>query len=169
MSNYEERAKKFIAQIYPFIKDCESTPEFSAAVNRFNFTAHRKVKMEFGSTRIAFITSDYVVKFDYNGWGIGKFGSCNDEVRMYRYAVESGYGHLLAKITPYRYNYNHTFYIMPKISGIGKYPYDADCYLEGDEYNWVNENIYDCHSYNYGWKDGHIVMIDYACNVLGSR
>lgn len=169
MSNYEERAKKFIAQIYPFIKDCHDDSDFAFAISHFNKIYHRNVRMAYGSTRIAMITSDYVVKIDYDGWGTGRFGSCKDEVRMYRRAVKEGYAYLLAKITPYRKDYNRTFYIMPKISGIEKRFGDAEEYLDDDEYDWLCSNIYDRHNQNYGWKNGHIVMIDYACNALGSR
>jgi len=164
MRTYEERAKDFIAEVYPYIKSCYSYSSMCKAIRAFNHEHHRKVRVVSGSTRIALITSDYVVKMNYDGWGSGTFGNCNDEVRMYRQAVKDGYAHLLAKITPYRKDYNRTFYIMPKITGIEKKPYDADEYVNGHEYLWLYKNIGDRHNGNYGWKDGHIVMIDYAYN-----
>ena len=126
MSSYEVRAKKFIAKIYPYIKNCNDLFDFSLAINRFNRECHRKVQIASGSTRVVLITSDYVIKVDYNGWGKGRWGSCADEVRMYRQAKRDGFEYLFAKVTPVRKGYNRTFYIMPRIGGIGKKPYDAD-------------------------------------------
>lgn len=164
MSNYEVRAKKFIAKVYPYIKNCDDSFDFSLAINRFNRECHRNVQIASGSTRVVMITSDYVIKVDYDGWGKGTWGSCADEVRMYRKAKHDGFAHLFAKVTPVRKGYNRTFYIMPRIGGIAKKPYDADEYVDGDDYIYLYENVGDLHNHNYGWKDGHIVMIDYAYN-----
>ena len=167
MTSYEERAKKFIALLNPYIKGCRSLYQFENAVDHFNADYHRNVKMASGSTRIAFITSDYVIKINYHGWGEGQFGGCADEVRMYRYAQKQGYAHLLAKITPYRRDYNRTFYIMPKITHIRENASDAEAYITNkSEERWLCKNIGDRHSLNYGWQDGHIVMIDYAFNIF---
>ena len=162
--SYEERARKFLEKIYPYIQNCKDNFDFSLAIRNFNHDCKRNVKCSYGSTRIVMICSDFVIKVDYNGWGAGQFGSSKDEVRMYRQAKKDGFEYLFAKITPVRKGYNRTFYIMPKINGIGKKEYDADYYLEGDEYDYIYENIGDLHNHNYGWKDGHIVMIDYAYN-----
>lgn len=165
--SYEERARKFLEQIYPYIKDCEDNFDFSLAIRKFNHDYKRNVKYSYGSTRIAMITSDYVIKVDYDGWGSGRFGSCEDEVEMYQRAEMDGFEYLFAKITPIqKEEYNRTFYIMPKITGIGKEPWDADHYLEGKEYYYICEHVGDLHNQNYGWKDGHIVMIDYAFNSM---
>ena len=164
MSNYEIRAKKFIAEVYPYIKDCGDNFDFSVAIRRFNRDHHRNVQIASGATRVVMITSDYVIKVDYDGWGRGQFGSCADEARMYRKAKRDGFAHLFAKITAVRKGYDRTFYIMPRIRGIGKKPYDATAYVGGDEYDYLDNNVGDLHHYNYGWKDGHIVMIDYAYN-----
>lgn len=165
MRNYEERAKDFIEKIRPFIADCKTMNQYCNAVKRFNRKYNRKVIVSSGATRIAFITSDYVVKFDYNGAGAGTFGDCESEARLYRKAEEEGFEHLLAKITPYNpKNAKKTFYIMPRINNVGKTPYSADFYLTGDEYCWVNDHIGDLHRFNYGWKNKHIVIIDYAYN-----
>jgi hypothetical protein len=68
---------------------------------------------------------------------------------------------LFAKIS--RYDYNGTaFYIMPRIHGVGKTDWDADEYLTEDENDWVYEHVCDLHNGNYGWKDGHVVIFDYA-------
>lgn len=166
MRNYVERAKDFIAKLYPYIQNCYDEHDFANAIYHFNQEHHRRVYMEYGSTRIALITSDYVIKINYDGWGRGSFGDCADEVRMYRKAVQDGYDYLLAKITPYRKNYNRTFYIMPKITGIERTYGDAENYVTEEEYDWLCSNIGDRHNKNYGWKNGHIVIIDYAYNVF---
>ena len=167
MTSYEERAKKFIALFNPYIKECKTLYQFANAVALFNADHHRNIKMASGSTRIAFITSDYVIKINYHGWGEGRFGGCADEVKMYRYAQKQGYAHLLAKITPYRRNYNRTFYIMPKIGCIREGAGDAEAYITNkSEERWLCDNIGDRHCLNYGWKNGHIVMIDYAFNIF---
>lgn len=167
MKNYETRAKKFIAIIYPYIKNCKDSFDFSFAIRQFNKKYHRNVRVAYGSTRVALITSDYVIKMDYKGWGTGTFGDCANEVRMYRQAKKDGFDYLLAKITPYRQKYNRTFYIMPKIPNIRKRAYDAEYYItDNKEYDWLCENIGDRHCLNYGYQNGHIVMIDYAYNIF---
>lgn len=162
--NYEERAQKFIAQINPYIKECRRISEFEFAVCKFNREHHRKVRMCHGATRIAFITSDYVIKINYRGWGSGRFGGCADEVKMYKKAKQDGFEHLFAKITPVRKGYGRTYYIMPRINGIGRTDEHAEEYLVGDEWDYVVHNVGDRHNENYGWKDGHIILIDYAYN-----
>lgn len=162
--DYEERALDFLEQIYPFIQNCKDRFDYSVAICRFNEEFHRNVICSYGSTRIAMITSDYVIKVDYNGWGKGTFGTSADEVRMYRRAKKDGFAHLFAKIVPIRHGYDRTFYIMPRIKGIGRTKYDADNYLNGEEYTYISKHVGDLHCKNYGWQDGHIVMIDYAYN-----
>lgn len=163
-SNYVARAKKFLEQVYPYIKDCEDEWDLDKALRKFNQDYHRKVQTNSGSTRVVMITSDYVIKYDYDGWGKGTWGTCKDEVRMYRKAKRDGYAHLFAEITPVRANYNKTFYIMPRINGVGRYEDDAIEYVDGNEFMYLYHNVNDLHNGNYGWKDKHIVMIDYASN-----
>jgi hypothetical protein len=114
---------------------------------------------------VCFITSDYVIKYDFGSYrNVHDFGSCADEVKLYALAEKEGFAHLLAKPTMVEYM-GHSFCIMPRIPGIGKYQYDVYEYLVGDECDWVMEHIYDVHNQNYGWKEGHPVIIDYACNA----
>lgn len=164
MSSYEVRAIKFIRQFAPFIADCKRVSEYNMAVNRFNKAYNRKVKCDNGMTRIVFITSDYVIKIDYSQENICKWGGCDSEVAFYNLAVKEGYGYLFAKSKPYYHN-GRVFYIMPRIHGIGREFEDADEYMTADECDWCwSHCLRDLHRYNYGWKDGHVVIFDYSAN-----
>ena len=67
MRSYEERAKDFIAQIYPYIEKANfDTDGMSSLVEEFNEKYSRKVLFKCGIARIALITSDYVVKYTYD-------------------------------------------------------------------------------------------------------
>lgn len=160
---YEERAKKFIAQIYPLLKNAyNSHSSREAVVNSFNHWYHRNVKYAHGLTRYALITSDYVVKVDYDAHYVERYGGCEKELQFYAQAEADGFSYMFAKITLYQYE-GVNFYIMPRIHGIGRHEYDADEYMTPEEYDWcLDHNLSDLHNGNYGWKDGHIVIIDYA-------
>ena len=163
-SDYTIRAYKFIEKLYPYIKDCHDVLEYLNAADLFSADYHRKVECASGMVRVAFITSDYVVKFDYNTDRSAIYGGCADEEKFYHFAQEKGFASLLAEITHIRYC-GRDFYIMPRIGGIGKC---CECYAEeflhGDELDFVNEYLEDLHDENYGWKNRHPVIIDYAMN-----
>ena len=167
-SSYEVRARRFIEQFYGYICDCHSTGDFYDAVEAFNRAYHRKVYCSNGCTRIAFITSDYVIKIDmpdiYEDDKI--FGTCEDEIEFYNYAKNCGYEYLFAKIELYKYN-NMTFYIMPRIYGVGYKNGHAEDYLEDEEYDFVHNYCSDTHNENFGFKNGHVVIIDYAASNRG--
>ena len=117
-NSYEARAKKFIHQIFSLIESCMEKPyAVERAMDTFNKAYHRNVLVRYGSARIAIITSDYVIKFDYDHEEIEEIGGCEQEMELYRQAVADGIDYLFAKTE--RYNYNgHSFYIMPRIYGI---------------------------------------------------
>ena len=164
MSSYEVRAIKFIHKICPFIEDCKSLDEYADAVDDFNTMYNRNVQFDNGSARMVMITSDYVIKFDYNPSKVAEWGGCEDEVKLYNKAVKDGFAYMFAKIKPYYYN-GRIFYIMPRIHGIARTFCDADQYMTAKEYKWCKSvELYDLHRYNYGWKNNHIVIIDYGCN-----
>lgn len=165
-SSYEVRARLFLNKIYPFIKDCVYVADYCYAVDRFNKTFHRAVRIANGLTRVALITSDYVIKIDCGTQThIRQFGSCEDEYRKYRKAVKDGFGYLFAKTSPVMRG-DKIVYIMPRIPDVG-----SDCSNYEDVYFWLNEEendyVYDIcqdlHYNNYGWKNGYPVIIDYAC------
>lgn len=164
-SSYIIRAQRFIHQIAQYI-DAENIDidDFEHIVYRFNHFYHRNVIFAHGATRIALITSDYVVKIDYDSWQISRFGGCENEMRMYEEAKRDGMAYLFAEITPYVYE-GLTYYIMPRVNGIGRYDDDAWGWMSEVESDWCEEHgIFDLHNENYGWHQGHVVLIDYgAC------
>ena len=113
MRNYVERAKDFIEQIYPYINACTNPWDTRQRVLLFNANFTRAVKVYSGMSRIALITSDYVVKFDYDPEEVKYIGGCNNEYELYYEAKVEGFDYLFAKITPYEYK-GREFYIMPR-------------------------------------------------------
>jgi hypothetical protein len=165
-SNYKIRAMRFIEQIFPYIENCgEYVNDYRKAVNRFNHTRSRRVILAHGISRVAFITSDYVVKMDYDPYEIERVGGGESEEKFYAFAKMHGFSYLFAEVTSYTYH-GKTFYIMPRIGGIGKYEDDVYWFLTSVDRDFVEDYLYDMHNLNYGWKDGYPVIIDYACNKL---
>ena len=163
-SNYVIRAMRFAEMLYPFITNCYTVDHYIEAVENFNAVYHRKVLLCHGMTRVVFITSDYVVKMDY-GNKAKRWGGCADEVRGYTIAHNAGYAHLFARPTPYMVN-ERVFYIMPRINDVdGERSNDEDVYyhLDYEERDFICDHFADLHSANYGWKDDHPVIFDYAC------
>lgn len=164
MSSYEVRAQKFIRQIFDYIYACEELEEYEDAVDAYNYRYHRKVILDHGLTRVALITSDYVVKIDYSYANIQRFGGGMKEYNFYKMAEREGFGYLFAKITPYEYQ-GITFYIMPRVKGIMRYDEDANEYMTEAENDWCSEHeLYDLHCRNYGWSNGHVLIFDYGAN-----
>ena len=164
-NSYVIRAMKFAEMIYPFICDCRTVVEYCEAVDNFNAVYHRHVVLRHGQTRIALLTSDYVVKLDFGNRG-KRWGTCSDEVKGYSRAFKAGFAYLFARPTSYMVN-ECVFYIMPRIHDVdGERSMDEDVYFhleDDDERDFVMENFGDMHSANYGWKNGHPVIFDYAC------
>ena len=75
-----------------------------------------------------------------------------------------------AEITKYVSKSGITFYIMPRINGVGVYGEDwlLDYLYMNDAYAYyfIQNNFNDFHDYNFGVKCGHPVIIDYAWNYL---
>lgn len=163
-NTYEVRAEKFIHEIFNYICDCEEVEDYQWAVNCFNFDHHRKVGVANGLTRVVLITSDYVVKIDCGScYNINTFGGCANEFDIYEQAEADGFEYLFAKPTAVYYR-GKFFCVMPRVNGIGRKDDDADWYLTPSECDWVCERVFDMHNGNYGWKDGHPVLFDYAAN-----
>jgi len=165
MRSYEDRAKDFIKMIFPLIDDCdEYVEDYIEAVEMFNRVYSRKVRLAHGIARVAFITSDYVVKMTYDDGEAAVVGGGEEEVKMYAIAEREGFAYLFAKVTPYHYG-NREFYIMPRIHGVGKYEFDyAEEHMTYREREFCDRhNLSDLHGNNYGFRDGHICLVDYAC------
>lgn len=158
-NSYEVRAEKFIQQIFPYLNGLDDHEDREKAVCYFNMDHNRHVYYDHGMTRYVLISSDYVVKVDYNET---KWGNCEDEVLLYKEAEMDGFEYLFAKITRYTYQ-GVNFYIMPRIYGVERKQYDADEYMTEEEKDWCyDHDLCDLHNGNYGWKDGHVVIFDYA-------
>lgn len=167
-NSYETRAQKFIQQIYPYIQYCTSYRDFYEQIECFNYKNKRHVAMSYGLTRIAFITSDYVIKINWakHSENFRLFGDCESEIDLYAQAEQDGFEYLFAKIERYEYM-EHVFYIMPRIYGIGRKSENAQYFMSEEEKNWLDKyNVEDLHYQNYGWKDDHVVIIDYACSSI---
>ena len=147
MRDYEIQARALLQKLYPYIEHLTGVWNIGTAI------------------RIALICDNFVIKFNYDGWGSETFGNGASEVRMYRKAVKDGFGYLFAPIIPVRKGYNRTFYIMPKIHDVGKFDDDAEEFLNTKECAYIHHNVGDTHYENYGWENDHIVLIDYAYNI----
>lgn len=164
MRNYEERAKDFIQKVFPFIENANYPKVARENIAFFNMQFHRKVQVSAGIARIALITSDYVVKFDYDEDNIEYVGGCESEIEMYAQAEADGFEYLFAKITRFDYN-GKAFYIMPRIKNIHSDSWNyAQAYMTQEELQWCNDHsLTDLHSNNYGFRNGHVCIFDYAC------
>lgn len=165
MRNYIERAKDFIKQVYPYICECIHPWETGDRISEFNAEFNRKVVVKSGLARIALITSDYVVKYNYDPEEVRYIGGCENEMEIYAEAEREGVASLFAKITEFVYNGRH-FYIMPRVRGIGSKKWYAEHYMTEDERLFCRKHrITDLHEYNYGFVRGHVCLVDYACHT----
>lgn len=166
MRNYIERAKDFIEQVYPYLNDdCMSPWLMKSVIEKFNHTFDRKVIVRSGLSRIALITSDYVVKFDYDPEEVDCIGGCDAELNLYWQAKQEGFDYLFAEITAYQHG-KYWFYIMPRVRGIGSGHHYAEHYMTDAEKDFCRRHrITDLHTNNYGFRHGHVCLVDYACHL----
>ena len=119
-----------------------------------------------GSTRFAFIISDYVLKVDYRE--IKSYGNSESELKAWDFICENGMEEYFAEITKYTSKSGITFYIMPRIKHSGEYDeewcYDTLYDIDIGAYCFIEDNFCDFHENNFGIKNGHPVIIDYAWN-----
>jgi hypothetical protein len=161
-SDYITRAIIFLKKVFPYIVNAADEDEIKENIEYFNLEYHRKVKVGSGLTRVALITSDYVIKFDFGDYSdIWEYGGCDVEYSTYLQAQKDGFAYLLAKTTPVPYKGN-MFYIMPRIDHIGDWDRDIWGAVTPRECKWIRDHIADLHCENYGWKRNRPVIIDYA-------
>lgn len=166
MRSYEERAKDFIKEIYPLIEKCDWWGDYANSVKTFNKCNNRKVICNHGVARVALITSDYVIKIEYDENEVESVGGCENEVELYENAKREGFAYLFAAITPFWYK-DRFFYIMPRIKNVGKYEEYADAFMTDDEMAFCDKyGVTDLHGNNYGIRNGHVCIVDYACRLL---
>ena len=167
-SDYEVRAQQFIKEFAPYLKGIRVSKSNSykvrEAVRKFNADKNRNIKVASGASRIALITSDYVVKLDF---GTTWAGNSATEMRGYEQAKKDGYEYLLAKISLYKCR-NRKFYIMPRARVAETLTWKGQkrlwYKLTEDEQRYIRNNFEDLHDSNWGSLHGRPVLIDYAWN-----
>lgn len=163
--SYLFRAWEYIKSFEPHVQNWTDTDAIIEAIDKTFFHTGKNVKFEYGAVRFVLIGKDFVIKWDYNAECAEGIGGCEDELRVYRQNMSSGYAHLLAPCSRV-YWHGRYFYIMPRIDNIGKKAHhykEIQCFVSAAEFHWLRNNIGDLHSWNWGIKDGHAVVIDYAC------
>lgn len=165
-SDYRVRAEKFIYSIFKVIENNLNDPStISDLIYEYNWAHNRKIKVSYGCSRVALITSDYVVKWVYDEENADEVGGCVDEYYFYQYAKECGFAYLFAEMTLFDYR-GITFGIMPRIPNVG-FCHHAGCineYLSRAECDWLSRNVNDLHHGNWGIKNGHVKIVDYGFN-----
>ena len=169
--SYIERAMRMAEILSSYINSYSEIDSIynkcSMAVKEYNIRhKHSSMSLESGSTRLAFIISDYVLKVDYQT--IRSFGNSETELEAWNFIRENGMEEYFAEITKYVSKSGITFYIMPRIKHIGEYDeewfYDTLYDIDIGAYYFIEDNFCDFHEGNFGIKNGHPVIIDYAWN-----
>lgn len=166
MRSYVERAQDFVKQVFPYLMKANfqrwATKQI---IEEFNYIYHRKVLFRSGIARFALITSDYVVKYTYDKEEASEVGGGEEEIALYEQAEKDGFAYLFAKVTRFVYN-DHVFYIMPRIYGISEGNGYAEYRMTREERAWCDSHrLSDLHCNNYGFRNGHICIVDYACTL----
>lgn len=163
-SSYEIRAQRFIRAIFSYLANCATLDDYESAMFDYQIDHPRRhINCDHGLTRFAIITSDYVIKIDYDEEQIARFGGSEKEIAFYAMAEREGMAHLFAKISRYDFG-GRRFYIMPRVTGIDEDRWeDANYYMTDEENDWCEEhNLYDLHCKNYGLVNGRVKIIDYG-------
>lgn len=163
-SNYIMRATKFMEAFYPYMRKYE----IRQAIRLFNEKNHRMVRLCKGAVRYVLVTSDYVIKWDYNKQNSKCFGGCREEYHKYQEVKNDYFGYLFAEITPIKVKHR-IFYVMPRVESLGiDHNQYIDEVLEEEEIHYLYEEacIGDIHDENWGYINGQPVIIDYACGSL---
>ena len=169
--SYIERAMRMAEILSSYMN---SYSETMSIYNKCNMAAkeynirhkHSSMNVKSGSTRLAFIISDYMLKVDYQT--IKFYGSSETELEAWNFICENGMEEYFAEITKYTSKSGITFYIMPRIKHVGEY--DEDWFFETlyktdiVACGFIQDNFCDFHEENFGVKSGHPVVIDYAWN-----
>ena len=161
-SSYIDRAIKFLDMILPDIEGYMMSPEeVSNIIECYNMAHHRSVRVCNGASRIALVTSDYVIKWDYNKRGVSSWGGNVQEVEMYKIAEKAGYSYLFAELTSVWRN-GILFNIMPRFA-IGGHKRPIYEKISNKEWRWLNSHVWDIHDGNYAMVKGKPIIFDYAC------
>ena len=157
MRTYVERAEDFIKELLEYKGKNTFKKEYGIrrTVGEYR-TVHprRRIEVSSGAARTAIITSDYVIKIDTGC--PGTYGGCEQEMKFYDYACDSGMEYLLAKPTLFKYK-RMNFYIYPRASVYASMRHSRNWYgeLTYDEQSFVDE-ICDLHAGNIGFLHGRL-------------
>lgn len=170
MKDYEQNAKKWILENVQILNALWEHRE-SAIPFKNAFKFDKRVYIAYGMTRIVIVGEDFVIKINKpqtKRWKI--FGDSRNEVRMYKKAVKDGYDWLFCPIRAMIVEH-HTYYIMEKVDATAEDEgYSGDIvdefnhYLDEEAIDYINENVFDVHSANFGFIDGEPKIFDYAAN-----
>ena len=159
MRSYEERAIDFLKRIYPVIHDTMDRPwRLERIIEEYNEQNRRDIHVYYGSARATLVTSDYVIKWEYDKDQADFVGGFDNEFNLYYLAEQDGFAYLFAKLTPFEYR-DTFFCIMPRVRGAKSSNGTAWKHLTDEEKNWCKYHcLSDLHSGNYGFKDGKICI-----------
>ena len=170
-SDYRVRACKFLKSFWKYLEavDIHDLDMVQDALQSYLLDhPSRRVTLCNGSARMAIITADYVIKWDYNEDNIEEIGGCDSEQWVYENAKRAGFSYLFAEITPYYFE-GYEFVIMPRIPNIGFAAHkrlhckNINEILTEEEEDYIHSiHLTDLHSYNWGIKNHKPVIIDYA-------
>ena len=163
-NSYQVRAQKTWNILKNYVLGCgEEEHLYQRAVRAFNRDYHRKVELHFGSVRMCFVTSDYVIKMNYREDRVMFFGGCEEEYKRYQDAYENDCENAFCPID----KLDEYAYVMPRCK-IEDYWDETDVATfwnecSDDECSYVEYYVGDIHGQNVGKYRGRIVLIDYAC------
>lgn len=171
--SYIKRAMRMAELLSSYMEDYNKNESIYVRCKMAAFEYNKRhsrssMSVDNGSTRIAFIISDYVLKVDYKA--IKAYGNSETELEAWDFICENGMEEYFAEITKYVSKSGLTFYIMPRIKHVGEY--DEDWFFETlyktdiVACGFIQDNFCDFHENNFGIKNGHPVMIDYAWNYF---
>lgn len=160
MTNYEDRAKKFITTtLASIVHGCRSYNSYVKAIADYNHTHKRHLKWASGYTRITIIRHDYVIKITHRHHSFA--GDSATECAGYKMAEEAGYAYLFAKPTMFTYK-GRTYEIMPRVHHINDDSKRWYKHLTEEECYWVSRHFEDLHPRNVGYYRNKPVFVDYA-------
>lgn len=167
-NDYVVRAKKFLEELIPLFPDesgsaRKNVGKVRIALNKFKAKYPRRdVLLCNGAVRYVLITSDYVIKWDYNANNAEEYGGCAKESKVWNRVKNSSYAYLFAPITRITVG-GHYWYVMPRIRG-RNYHLMAFPFLSPEEKKFLSDNnICDLHSGNYRIVKKKVKIFDYAC------
>ena len=83
-SSYVERAERFIQQVASYIDGCTDYIDLNRAMCDFMMEhPRRNISVKHGMARMALVTSDYVIKMNYDDDWVDSVGGCEEEMEFY--------------------------------------------------------------------------------------